>query len=166
MIHTSPFQLHTSALRRSLPWPALAGAPRAAGFAARILGYGHRSSFGDSTSIASIELVRCASRVGVGPLPCPAPSDAIRAPRPSFRRSSMPAVPSASSSFPVANRDILSAANRIPSRWNVHSGSAGRGDSFASATSIRPAVHPAKIAAASCRRRVNARASSQRTRTI
>ena len=29
-----------------LPWPALAGAPRAAGFAARILGYGHSSSFG------------------------------------------------------------------------------------------------------------------------
>jgi hypothetical protein len=112
VIHTSPFQLHTSALRRSLPWPALAGAPRAAGFAARILGYGHRSSFGRSTSIASIELVRSASRVAIGPLPCPSPSDAIQAPRPSFARSSMIGLPSASSSFRVANRDVLSAASR------------------------------------------------------
>jgi hypothetical protein len=61
-------------------------------------------------------------------------------------------LPSASSSFRVAYRDVLSAANRTPFRWNVNSGSAGRGDSFASATSMRPAVHPAKIAAASCRR--------------
>ena len=88
-----------------LPWPALAGAPRAAGFAARILGYGHRSVLGRSTSTALIELDGVASRVAIGPLPCPAPSDAIRAPRPSFRRSSMPAVPAAAWSFPTADAD-------------------------------------------------------------
>jgi hypothetical protein len=49
-----------------LPWPALAGAPRAAGFAARILGYGHRSSFGRSTSITSITLVRVQAVLPLG----------------------------------------------------------------------------------------------------
>ena len=53
----------------------------------------------------------------------------------------------------LANRDVLSATSRTTSRWNANSGSAGRGDSIASETRIRPAVHPAKITAASCRRR-------------
>ena len=109
-----------------LPWPALAVAPLAAGFATRILGYGHRSSFGDSTSIASIESVRRASRVAVGSLPCPAAFGRHPAPRPSFARSSMIGLPSASGSFRVANGDVLSAASRSPSRWSVNSGSAGR----------------------------------------
>jgi hypothetical protein len=52
------------------------------------------------------------SRFGIGPLPCPSPSDAIQAPRPSFRRSSMPAVPSASTSFRVAKANGLSAPDR------------------------------------------------------
>ena len=119
-----------------LPWPALAGAPRAAGFAARILGYGHRSSFGRSTSIALVGLVRGASRVAIGPLPCPPPSDAIRAPRPSFARSSMIGLPSASSSFRVANPDVLSAARRTPFRWNINRGSAATGYRSPSVTFI------------------------------
>jgi hypothetical protein len=144
-----------------LPWPALAAAPRAAGFAARILGYGHRSSFGDSTSIASVGLIRRASHVAIGPLPCPAPSDAIQAPRPSFARSSMIGLPSASSSFRVANRDVLSAASRTPTvgtstqvppgvetlslrqhpfarrcSWNINRRSAATGYRSPSATSI------------------------------
>jgi hypothetical protein len=52
----------------------------------------------------------------------------------------MPAVPSASGSFPVANRDILSAANRTPSRWNVNSRSAANVYRFPSVTSIVSAV--------------------------
>jgi hypothetical protein len=110
--------------------------PVAAGFAARILGYGHRSSFGHSTSTASMKLVRGASRVAISPLPCPPPSDAIQAPRPSFRRSSMPAVPSASSSFPVPDGWLSSRFQPQRLRWNVNSGSAATGDSYPSATSI------------------------------
>ena len=134
------FELPSLPPRRSLSLPSAArlrcgrwvrcANPRLRASAAWSIGLENRSAFKLLTS--NFALWR-RSR-----LPCPAPSDAIRAPRPSFRRSSMPAVPSASSSFRVANRDVLSAASRTPSRWNVHSGSAGRGDSFPSATSIRP----------------------------
>ena len=76
-------------------------------------GIAHRSAVQPQS--LRLNLVRRSSRVSVGPLPCPAPSDAIRAPRPSFARSSMIGLPSASSSFPVANRNVLSAASRTPS---------------------------------------------------
>ena len=45
----------------------------------------------------------------------PCAENAIQAPRPSFARSSMIGLPSASSSFPVANGDVLSAPNRTHS---------------------------------------------------
>ncbi len=43
------------------------------------------------------------------PAASPSPSDANRAPRPSFARSSMIGLPSASSSFRTASRDVISA---------------------------------------------------------
>jgi hypothetical protein len=57
-----------SCLRRAAHSPCrpLLACAVAAGFATRIFGDGHRSSFSHSTSIASIELVRGASRVAVG----------------------------------------------------------------------------------------------------
>jgi hypothetical protein len=76
-----------------------------------ILGYGQRSFTIDSSRTASNTLAHDSNCFFIGPLPCPAPSDAIRAPRPSFRRSSMPAVPSASNSFHLANGDRLSASS-------------------------------------------------------
>ena len=82
------------------------------GSLALVLGYGQRSIVGDSSRTTSMRFDCASSVFGIGPLPCPAPSDAIQAPRPSFRRSSMPAVPSASSSFRVASGDGLSAPNR------------------------------------------------------
>jgi hypothetical protein len=68
----------------------------AAGFAARILDYGHRRLDRSGWRIVRLSnfTLRRRSR-----LPCPPPSDAIRAPRPSFARSSMIGLPSASSSF-------------------------------------------------------------------
>ena len=97
-------------------------------------GIAHRSAV--QPQPLRLALVRGASRVAIGPLPCPAPSDAIRAPRPSFRRSSMTAVPAASGSFRVANRDILSATNRTPSRWKINPSSAATDYRSPSITSI------------------------------
>ena len=135
------------------------GGTFSAGFSARILGDGHRSSFGRSTSIASIESVRHASRVDARPLPCTPPrTPSGRRGRHSGGRPCPPCLrPLVLSGLPTETCSPLPAAS---SRWNVNSGSAGRGTSSPSATSIRPAVHPAKIAAASCRRRVIARLRS------
>jgi len=84
---------------------------RSLGSLALVLGFGQRSISGDFGP-NSFEVVACdSSFLRIGPLPCRAPSDAIQAPRPSFRRSSMLAVPSASTSFRFAKANSLFAPN-------------------------------------------------------
>ncbi len=79
-----PSPLTLLALRCSPPlWPL--------GSLSRILGYGHRSVACHSSFTPSITCDRGSDRVGIGPLPCPAPSDDIVSPRPvkaaaSYRR--------------------------------------------------------------------------------
>jgi hypothetical protein len=141
-----------------LPWPALEGAPRAAGFAPRILGYGHRRL--DRSGWRLVRLSDLQPPVYSLP-PVPPPSMPSAFGRHPGAAAVIPAVVHARRAFGLCffPRCQWSRSLRCQphsSRWNVNSGSAGRGDSFASATHIRPALYPAKIAAASCRRRVKA----------